>query len=112
MDMCGPVLNCWLQALLLLLLLCNARLGRPTNTCAAPRCRVHITGSKWVSNVCTDKNRCHTGGLYVTEGATVIMSQSTFLSNRVRTQTTGDAPLLTSVGDFCSSCRYGVRGAW
>jgi hypothetical protein len=51
-------------------------------TLAVSRSTVHITGSKWVSNVCTDKNRCHTGGLYVTEGATVIMSQSTFLSNR------------------------------
>jgi hypothetical protein len=76
--------NCWLQAFRC----CSACWGVQPTPVPPHCCRVSITGSKWVSNVCTDKNRCHTGGLYVTEGATVIMSQSTFLSNRVRTQIT------------------------
>jgi hypothetical protein len=51
--------------------------------------RVSITGSKWLGNKCTDQRRCHTGGLYITEGASVTVTKSSFRSNRVRVSLTG-----------------------
>ena len=60
---------------------------RPPTACGALlERRVTITGSKWLGNKCTDQRRCHTGGLYVTEGATVTVTKSSFRSNRVRSQ--------------------------
>ena len=52
-------------------------------TLAVSRGSAVVSQSTWTSNTCTDKNRCHTPGIYVTENARISISACTFKGNQV-----------------------------